>query len=265
VESNEQIRQQFFKMNFFKKVWYSISKFEKYPEMAALGVKRALLYYTELIIIASIMFTGIYVYYIKNVAEFDEELSFSEKIVNELTSKTQIDIEEEIVESLKDKKSEELVVSLGIASFIDLYFSTVLYVLSLSVFGIITCIFVKIKMNYKALFNMSIYSFTLSTILRIICYAITTLTTFRIKYFDIMYISIAYISLAAAIFIIKSNVIKQHLELMKIIEESKEKIEEKFPIRKKTKDEKDEKDDTDEKKDDKNDERDENNTQGQGA
>ena len=30
--------------NFFKKVWYSMTKFENYPEMAALGVPRAFLY-----------------------------------------------------------------------------------------------------------------------------------------------------------------------------------------------------------------------------
>ena len=37
--------------NFFKKVWYSMTKFENYPEMAALGVPRAFLYLAELMII----------------------------------------------------------------------------------------------------------------------------------------------------------------------------------------------------------------------
>ena len=42
---------------FFKKVWYSMTKFEKYPEMAAFGVPRALLYLAKLLIIFSIVLT----------------------------------------------------------------------------------------------------------------------------------------------------------------------------------------------------------------
>lgn len=40
------------KINFFKKIWYSITKFEKYPSMAAEGLKRAIKY---LIAITSIV------------------------------------------------------------------------------------------------------------------------------------------------------------------------------------------------------------------
>ena len=65
-----------------------------------------------------------------------------------------------------------------------------------------------------------------------------------------MYIAVAYITLAAAIFLIKSDVIKQHLELMKILEESKEKIEQTIVIPRKNKEE-------DKNEDGKNDEKDE--------
>ena len=263
MESNEQIRQQFFKMNFFKKVWYSISKFEKYPEMAALGVKRAILYFTEIVLIMSIIFTGIYVYYIKNIAEFDEQgLNFSEKLAIELTRNSKIENKETIIENLKNEKSEVLIVAIGIAFLMSNSIGTLVDVFILSAFGVMTCIVAKIKMNYKALFNMSIYAFTLPIILRTIYFAITTLTTFKIKYFDVMYVAIAYISLAAAIFIIKSNVIKQHLELMRIIEESKEKIEEKIPIRRKTKDDENKDEDNNEEE---NDDEDKNSTEGQGS
>ena len=80
-----------------------------------------------------------------------------------------------------------------------------------------------------------------------IYYAITLLTDFKIKYFDIMYVTISYIILTAAIFLIKSNVIKQHLELMRIMEEGKEKYEETITITRKpideNKEEKEEKED----------------------
>ena len=55
-----------------------------------------------------------------------------------------------------------------------------------------------------------------------------------------MYVAIAYISLAAAIFMIKSDVIKQHLQIMKIIEEGKEKIEQTITIPKKPKEDEEE-------------------------
>ena len=263
MESNEQIRQQFFKMNFFKKIWYSISKFEKYPEMAALGVKKAILYFIEILFIMSIIYTGIYVYYIKNVAEFDDNgVSFSEKLAIEVKRKSKIENGETIIENIKNSKNKVLIATVGITFLMALIIETLLNVITLSFFGILTCVFAKIKMNYKALFNMSIYAFTLSIILRTIYFAITTLTLYKIKYFDIMYVSIAYISLAAAIFIIKSNVIKQHLELMRIIEESKEKIEEKIPMRRRTKDDENKDEDNNEEE---NDDEDKNSTEGQGS
>ena len=64
-----------------------------------------------------------------------------------------------------------------------------------------------------------------------------------------MYIAVSYISLAAAIFLIKSDVMKQHLQLMKIIEKRKKKIEETITIPRKPKDE--EKEDEDNKTDEK--------------
>ena len=44
-------------INFFKKVWYSITKFEKYPDMAAEGVYKAIKYITILMIVLSIFLT----------------------------------------------------------------------------------------------------------------------------------------------------------------------------------------------------------------
>ena len=266
MESNEKIKEHFIKMNFFQKIWYSISKFERYPELAALGVKKALLYFTELILISSFIFTAIYVYYVKNIAKFDEELNFSQKMTNVITSKANLDNEQiaAATENMQNEKSGTLIAALGMSLFISLFISTLLDVFTLSIFGNLTCFFTKIKMNYKALFNMSIYALTLSVILRTVYFAITTLTTFQIKYFEIMYIAISYISLAAAIFIIKSNIIKQHLELMKIIEESKEKIEDTFSINKKTKEKEDEDKDKDE-NEKKDEEQKEDKPEGQGS
>lgn len=250
MENNQTKKEKFLKLNFFKKIWYSIAKFEKYPEMAALGVKRAVLYFTELMLIFSILYTGIYVYYLSNRVEFEEpNLTLAEKMATLLEQQNEEENQQimQTTEILRQYPDEMMIFTLGISVFLSFYIATLMDVLTLSIFGLFTCLIAKIKMNYKAIFNMSIFAMTLSIILRMIYFMITVLTTFEIKYFDIMYIAVAYISLAAAIFLIKSDVIKQQLQLMKIIEESKEKIEEKITIPRRPKDE-EKKEDEEEKK-----------------
>lgn len=241
------------KISFLKRIIYSISKFEKYPEMAALGLKKALLYLAGLILINSIIFTAVFIYYIQKQPTTEENLNFSEKVVNQILSNAEIEEEQvkALSENIGSQNSGVLIISLGIGFFISMFITTLIDVLTLSVFGLITSFIAKIKIKYKALFNMSIYAITLSVILRTIYIAIVYLTTFRIKYFDIMYIAISYISLAAAIFIIKSNLIKHQMQLMKIIEDDKEIANETFTIEKKDEEEenKDATSDEEEKKD----------------
>lgn len=257
-------KEQFMKLNFFKKVWISISKFEKYPEMAALGVKKAIIYFTELMLVFSIIFTGSYIYYVSNIAEFEEsDLSFSGKVITLLMDESNIQNDEliDVTNAVGESSKYTIVIALFISFFINFYLITLIDVFVLSLFGLITCYIARIKMNYKAVFNMSVYALTLSIILRLIYLVITTLTSFEIKYFDVMYMAVSYISLAAAIFLIKSDIIKQHLELMRIIEEGKEKIEKTIVIPKEKEKDKDE-----EKQDEeKNDKEKEEGTEGEGS
>ena len=254
MESNQSKKEQFLKLNFFKKIWYSITKFEKYPELAALGVKKALIYFTELIVIFCVIYTGSYVYYVQKVETFEEEnLSFSQKVIKTMVKETGSENEQinHALEIADNYSGPSMVGALFISAFISFWIAIFLDIFTLSVFGLFTCLIAKIKMNYKAIFNMSIYALTLSIILKTIYEAVTMITGFQMKYFDVMYIAVAYITLAAAIFLIKSDVIKQHLELMKIIEEGKEKIEQTITIpRKKEKKEDEQNKDDEEKKED---------------
>lgn len=253
MEEKQTKKQEILKLNFFKKIWYSISKFERYPEMAALGLKKAILYFTELMLISCIIYTGAYVYYVDNIAEFEvENLSFSEKVVTLLVGESEDEQIKQTAEILKQYPTNSMIGALFISFFISFYIVTLMDVITLSIFGLFTCFVAKIKIKYKAVFNMSIYALTLSIILRIMYSVITMLTGFQMKYFNVMYIAVAYISLAAAIFLIRSDVIKQHLQLMKIIEESKDKIEETINIPKRPKDdEKEQEKNKDDKKDEK--------------
>lgn len=56
------------KLGFFKKVLYSISKFEKYPEMAAEGVPRAFKYLAQVMLIFSIIVAGGFVFKLQDTA-----------------------------------------------------------------------------------------------------------------------------------------------------------------------------------------------------
>lgn len=242
MDDNKIEKQEFMNMSFLKKMWYSISKFEKYPEMAALGVKKSLIYFTQLMAIFCIIYTIINLYYTFNIAQFEiENLSPSGKIIIELINKSNLQLDSEYInqsiEYMQNIPIITMVVTLFISIFISIFFNTLADIFLLSFFGLVTSLLSKISIRYKAIFNMSIYALTLSVILRLVYLVSNLIFDFKIKYFDVMYISVAYISLAAAIFMIKSDLIKQHIQLIKIMEESKQKIEEKinFPEKEKNK------------------------------
>lgn len=305
----------------YKKLWYSITKFEKYPEMATEGVGRAILYLVWLMTIFAIIVAVGLVYKFNGLAK--SGINYIDKNINEITYKNgelSIDLLDSNVKTnignvivdtrdltgeerqkyesnsnsnqleiiwLKEKvivkmgqnvnnyyyktildefgitefnksslvnylsekmSSPQIYISYAIAMiiyvFIAYFISTLMDVLFLSIFGLLTALIAKIKMRYRAVFNMSVYAITLSTVLQLIYVFINLFTDFNIKYFDLMYTAIAYICLTAAIFMIKSDVIKQQLELMKIIEIKKQ--EEQNKEEEKDKDDKKEDDDKEE-------------------
>ena len=228
---NLQNNENYFKdNNFFKKVWYSMTKFEKYPEMAAHGVPRAFLYLAELMIVFSIILTVIIFFYINKTSQKSEGVDDSDYYKRfETTLNVKLDDiqRQEIDEIFSEYNSRTINIMFLIASvisiFIGYFIITLIDILTLSLFGMITCYMAKIKIKYKAIFNMSTYAITISVILRLIYEGLLLLADFRIKYFNVMYTSIAYICLAASIFMIRSDLIKQQIELMKVIEEKKKK------------------------------------------
>lgn len=247
---NPQNNQNYVRDNIFiKKIWYSITKFEKYPEMAAHGVPRALIYLAELLVIFSVILTTIIAINANKVDELGEtteNLSYIQKFAKTLN----VNFTETQMQELNEAFSEydissintAFTISSAISIFISYYIKTTVDIITLSIFGMITCFFAKIKVKYRAIFNMSTYAMTISILLSLINEVLLVLTDFRIKYFYIMYISIAFICLAAAIFMIKSDLIKQQIELMKVIEEKKKKAyEEESNPKKEDKDEKEDK------------------------
>jgi len=304
-----------------KKVWYSITKFERYPEMATEGVGRAFRYLMWFMFIFSIILSVGFM--IKIVGITKKGVDFLDKNFNEITYSEGVlnldsvkksattewgnvivnteELTEEQIKELENKKSltdveiiwlkecvlvkynegtarlyyKDILDGFEIKSFdkakvisfvneqlngpkiyivflimgiiylfIGYFIKTLLDVLILSIFGMITTFIAGIRIRYRAVFNMAVYSITLSTILQLIYIIVNMYTGFDIKYFDIMYTAISFICLTAAIFMIKSDVIRQQIELMRVIEAKKQEQEEE-------KEEEEEKEKQEEKQEDK--------------
>lgn len=319
------------KTNFIKDVWNSITKIEKYPELASRGLPKAIKYLVQLIILFAIVINIGDLYEInkqvKEISQYIEaeipdftynegflNVNSEETIVKETTNfgKIIINTKEEdenqinnYIDSiskenigvvfLKDKaiiKTETMSTTINynyskllegtgitqftkqklidfmnsnqmfniyISLFIVLFFytfiiyiiNTLINILGISLFGYVVSWVVRMRMKYKAIFNMSIYAVTLSTVLGMIYILLNYFTGFTIKFFDVMYITVASIYLIAAILIIKSDFIKKQGEVVKIAEvektikeDNKEESKEENPTEKK-----DEKKDKEDKKD----------------
>ena len=287
-------------VGFFKKLWYSIVKIEKYPNMAAQGLGKAISYMAKIVAILAVVLCLGMVYqangmvkegieYLQN--EFPE-FSYKDGILNveseeriviseedSVTGRTIIDTKtedeqvingyiNEVTEAgdgvivLKDRvivkssavagtisydykqtfepmgltefnkvnvieyASSSQIITLYVSIFLTIFvYAFLMYFLTtlsnaiiLSLFGYITTLLARIKMRFVAIFNMSAYALTLSTILNMIYIGINIFVPFNMEYFQVMYIAVAAIYIVAAILILKTEFIKQQFELMKIAE-----------------------------------------------
>lgn len=326
-------------INFFKKVWYSITKFEKYPDMAAEGVYKAIKYITILMIVLSIFLTisslieskkmvtdlsqyiqdnipdfsyqdgkvsmdieqpilldniqyngidyiiinpnlendtdkdnyknengkiGTTVYFFKNQIILENKNENGEKQTQEYTyqdfiqSYTQENItqfnKDELVDYLTSEKMNSFYIRYAMSIIIYLVLMNIIVGLldsvELAVLGWITSLTARIKMRFTAIFNMAIYSLTLSILLNCIYVIINYFTDFTIEYFSIAYITIAYVYLAASIFIIKDDYLKKQ-EIVEKIKQEQEKVREEIKEQERQKEEKKEKKEKEEKKEEK--------------
>ena len=100
-------------------------------------------------------------------------------------------------------------------------------ILVLSILAYLISKIIGIKFKYKSIFNISTYAITLSAILYLLYMVINLYTGFTIKYFEMAYNGIAYIYVVTVMLMMKSDLIKQQIEVGKIVEEQKKVREEK--------------------------------------
>lgn len=320
-------------MGFFKKVWYSIDKIEKYSDLAAEGFPKAIKYLVQLVLILAIIVASVTLYETKKqideISKFIQneipdftysnnelKMESNEVIINEQNNfgKVIIDLneksEEEInnyINEIKDENGiimlknklilrengingnisysyEELLQQLGITEFnkqdlinylssnkiMPTYLSlfavlviysfaiylinTLLNVLAISIFGYLATLIVRMKIKYRAIFNMAVYSITLVTILDMVYIFVNQIFNIKINYFDVMYILVSCIYMIAAIFMLKSDFTKKQEQVTKIIEvENQVKQEMQEKENEKEKENKEDKESEKEKKDNKKD------------
>lgn len=288
------------KKGFFQKIWDSITKLEKYPDLAAEGLGKAFSYLCKIVAIFAIILCLGMLYqsyqimqegirYLQNefpdfaykegtldvlaekrltIAEEDsyvgrtiidtktEDEQTINQYINELNKAgggmivlknkailkngavagtisynyneflDRMGITEFNKQSVIDYANSPQVISLYVSVFITIFiYSFMMYLLTtlsnvvfLSIFGYLATWIAHIKMKFLPVFNMSIYAFTLSIILNMLYVGVNVFVDFKMEYFQVMYVSVAAIYLVAAIFLLKTEFMKQQIELMKIAE-----------------------------------------------
>lgn len=122
--------------------------------------------------------------------------------------------------------------------FIVYLMSNIVDVMVLGGLGYIFARIVRIKLRYKAAFNISTYAITLPIFLNLIYIIVNTFTGFEIEYFGWMYTSISYIYVVVAILMIKTEIIHQRIQLIKLREIQKQAVEEAKEVEPEKKDKK---------------------------
>ena len=150
------------------------------------------------------------------------------------------------------QENERNIVIIGVAvvfieEIFDLFIFWIMIAILTSFIGWIVLKFLRIKMKYSRLYALSTYASTLSIILTVIYTMLNTFFGVYIDVFDYLSMLISYIYITAVIYMIKSDLIKQQLELIRIatvqaqVKEQLEKEKEEEEKRKKQEEPKDEK------------------------
>ena len=87
-----------------------------------------------------------------------------------------------------------------------------------AIIGYIAALFLGVRFKMSPMISLSVYSMTLSFVLKGIYTFVNITTGIYIEYFEVVYLVIGYIYIIAAVFMIKYDLIKQQEELQKVID-----------------------------------------------
>lgn len=200
------------KISFFKRVKWSIFNPENYELFASEKLGHAISYLALTILFFSLI-TAIGITYKFATTDLTQIPEINEALTAEMLKS---------IENIPKIELYGIFYLLAVVFLYSFYFIiTMVDVLLLSVLGFITSRIAKVPLKYSAIVSISCYALTLSIILNAIYILINRFTGFEIKYFQIMYNGIGYIYVVTAILMIKTDLIKQQIEIAKLEEEQK--------------------------------------------
>ena len=249
------------KIGFFKRFKMAIFELENYIDFLNEKLSKSLIFSLKLVILLSFIMAVIFVYakynspdnYLNEVIpEFiyeKSELKIDENETKSDEKKQMAQIMKQVVPSITNilgdgtytkadlihyvQENQKTIVGFGVTAIfieniLDLYIMWLMVAVLTSFIGWIDLVFLKIKMKYSKLFTLSIYASTLSVILTVIYTMLNAFAGVYIDMFDYLSILIAYIYITAVIYMIRSDLIKQQIELIRIATiqaEEKERLE----------------------------------------
>lgn len=252
------------KIGFFKRFKMTIFELENYIDFLNEKLSKSLIFSLKLVILLSFIMAVsnvIFVYakynspdnYLNEVIpEFiyeKSELKIDENETKSNEKKQMAQIMKQVVPSITNilgdgtytkadlihyvQDNQKTIVGFGVTAIfieniLDLYIMWLMVAVLTSFIGWIDLVFLKIKMKYSKLFTLSIYASTLSVILTVIYTMLNAFAGVYIDMFDYLSILIAYIYITAVIYMIRSDLIKQQIELIRIATiqaEEKERLE----------------------------------------
>lgn len=129
----------------------------------------------------------------------------------------------DFIKYMKSKKAFtiyfEVFVLLYVYLLLSYCTSVILDAILVAVLGYLTSKIVRVGIKFSSCYAMSLYALTLSIILNMIYIVVNMHTGFYIKYFDLMYTAISYIYIIAAILSIRQDLIKEQVEVSRIVGE----------------------------------------------
>ncbi len=252
------------KIGFFKRFKMAIFELENYIDFINEKVSKSLMFSLKLVVILSLIMAisnAIYVY-----AKYNSPDNYLSEVIPEFTyenselkideNETKSDEKKQIAQVMKQvvpsvtnilgngtytkadlihyvQENQKTIVGFGVTAIfieniLDMYIMWLMVAILTSFIGWIALVFLRIKMKYSKLFTLSIYASTLSVILTVIYTMLNVFAGVYIDMFDYLSILIAYIYITAVIYMIRSDLIKQQIELIRIATvqaEEKERLE----------------------------------------
>lgn len=240
------------KIGFFKRLKMAIFELENYIQFISEKSGKAIFYSLKLVIILSFIIVAanaIFVYakynnptnYLDNIVPNfvyqDSKLEIDKDDLTTDEKKSTAEVMKQLSPSIKKifsgqtysktdlmqyvQENERNIVIIGVAvvfieGIFDLFIFWIMIAILTSFIGWIVLKFLRIKMKYSRLYALSTYASTLSIILTVIYTMLNTFFGVYIDVFDYLSMLISYIYITAVIYMIKSDLIKQQLELIRI-------------------------------------------------